>query len=162
MATSAAATNAGTAAASGSSSGDEDKISVFVRVRPLSQNEHDAKAPLCLRQSGPSNLAFLGPLDDDGRGGGGGNGGAEERAFNFDRIFWGESQSAVFERVGPPVIQNAWRGLNSSVLAYGQTGSGKTHTIMKVSRLLMSGCMCCAALAAAAAATHEILGRVRP
>ena len=45
----------------------------------------------------------------------------------FDASF---DTSALFEEVGKPVVKEAMRGINGTILAYGQTSSGKTHTML--------------------------------
>lgn len=45
----------------------------------------------------------------------------------FDSSF---DTSSLFEEVGKPVVKEAMRGINGTILAYGQTSSGKTHTML--------------------------------
>lgn len=59
----------------------------------------------------------------------------EGRTYNFDAVF-GDSQcgtpatqESVFEVLGEPLAQNAFRLYNGCVLAYGQTGAGKSYSI---------------------------------
>lgn len=33
-------------------------------------------------------------------------------------------------QIGLPVLREALRGINGTILAYGQTGSGKTHSLL--------------------------------
>eukprot|EP00756_Hemistasia_phaeocysticola_P050161 Hpha_TRINITY_DN2483_c0_g1::TRINITY_DN2483_c0_g1_i1::g.24623::m.24623/K17914/KIF13; kinesin family member 13 len=57
--------------------------------------------------------------------------------FTFDHCICSTSsdapeyvdQAALYQQLGRALLDNAWRGLNSSLLAYGQTGSGKTYSI---------------------------------
>eukprot|EP01065_Artemidia_motanka_P008436 TRINITY_DN1424_c0_g1_i1.p1 TRINITY_DN1424_c0_g1~~TRINITY_DN1424_c0_g1_i1.p1 ORF type:complete len:1311 (+),score=437.91 TRINITY_DN1424_c0_g1_i1:77-4009(+) len=61
--------------------------------------------------------------------------------FTFDHCVWsaGEStdpdappsvnQFSLYHQLGKGLLDNAWKGLNSSLVAYGQTGSGKTYSI---------------------------------
>eukprot|EP01062_Namystynia_karyoxenos_P047399 TRINITY_DN3572_c0_g1_i1.p1 TRINITY_DN3572_c0_g1~~TRINITY_DN3572_c0_g1_i1.p1 ORF type:complete len:1422 (+),score=450.65 TRINITY_DN3572_c0_g1_i1:77-4267(+) len=66
--------------------------------------------------------------------------------FTFDHCIWSHArsaapgspaeedppmvnQAALYEKLGRGLLDNAWRGFNSSLLAYGQTGSGKTYSI---------------------------------
>lgn len=54
----------------------------------------------------------------------------ESKEFFFDQVFPQEStQSLVYESIGAPLVDNVFRGYNSSLLAYGQTGTGKTYTM---------------------------------
>ncbi|CAE7835518.1 KIF18A [Symbiodinium sp. CCMP2592] len=51
--------------------------------------------------------------------------------FGFDGVFGEQSaQRDVFMQIGLPVLREALRGINGTVLAYGQTGSGKTHSLL--------------------------------
>lgn len=48
-----------------------------------------------------------------------------EVAFQFDRVFWTETQQQeIFNVVCRPQIDNVLRGCNACCFAYGQTGSG--------------------------------------
>ena len=50
--------------------------------------------------------------------------------FHFDSVFDPNiSNQKIFKDEIQPMIQNAIKGYNTTVLAYGQTSSGKTHTI---------------------------------
>ena len=37
---------------------------------------------------------------------------------------------SLFDSVGKPIVEEAMRGVNGTILAYGQTSSGKTHTML--------------------------------
>eukprot|EP00439_Symbiodinium_sp_Y106_P037763 s102_g4.t1 len=55
----------------------------------------------------------------------------EGTEFAFDGVFGEQSaQRDVFMQIGLPVLREALRGINGTVLAYGQTGSGKTHSLL--------------------------------
>jgi centromeric protein E len=50
--------------------------------------------------------------------------------FHFDRVFKPEiSTDSIFHKDIQPMIFDALKGYNVTILAYGQTSSGKTHTI---------------------------------
>ncbi|KAJ9470553.1 Kinesin-like protein K39 [Diplonema papillatum] len=64
------------------------------------------------------------------------------QTYSFDHCFWSinnheeteglapyASQEDVYSTLGVPVIDNALKGFNSSIIAYGQTGSGKSYSI---------------------------------
>ncbi|CAJ1357703.1 unnamed protein product [Effrenium voratum] len=54
-----------------------------------------------------------------------------EKEFGFDGVFSeSTAQRDVFMQIGLPVLREALRGINGTVLAYGQTGSGKTHSLL--------------------------------
>ena len=65
-----------------------------------------------------------------------------KKHFEFDHCLWSipdtderrykqpfATQSDVYDRLGSPVVDNAMKGFNSSVIAYGQTGSGKSYSV---------------------------------
>ena len=75
-----------------------------------------------------------------------------QRPFTFDHCFWSirdtedttynipyASQKDVYEKLGSPVIDNALKGFNSSIIAYGQTGSGKSYSVFGPQGSLGSG-----------------------
>jgi kinesin family protein 1 len=39
-------------------------------------------------------------------------------------------QKTVFKDVGLGILENAWKGFNTSLFAYGQTGSGKSWSVI--------------------------------
>ena len=45
----------------------------------------------------------------------------------FDSSF---DTKSLFDSVGKPIVKEAMRGINGTILAYGQTSSGKTHTML--------------------------------
>jgi centromeric protein E len=50
--------------------------------------------------------------------------------FHFDRVFKSDiSTESIFNKDIQPMISDALKGYNVTILAYGQTSSGKTHTI---------------------------------
>lgn len=60
------------------------------------------------------------------------------RSFRYDHAFNSvdpssqlhASQRRIYEKLGRPILDNAFRGLNNCIFAYGQTGSGKSYTMM--------------------------------
>eukprot|EP01062_Namystynia_karyoxenos_P073652 TRINITY_DN70466_c0_g1_i1.p1 TRINITY_DN70466_c0_g1~~TRINITY_DN70466_c0_g1_i1.p1 ORF type:complete len:958 (+),score=377.56 TRINITY_DN70466_c0_g1_i1:91-2874(+) len=91
-------------------------VNVFARVRPAGSGE-----PCCLKWDDAGPAQYVAPAPPGG--------GGQERRYNFDGVFAPDSQEAVYERVGRPVVHNAITGYNGTIFAYGQTGSGKTHTM---------------------------------
>ncbi|EAS01911.2 kinesin motor domain protein (macronuclear) [Tetrahymena thermophila SB210] len=54
----------------------------------------------------------------------------ESTEFAFDQIFREDQNNImIYSKALQPYIQDALRGINTTVFAYGQTCSGKTHTI---------------------------------
>jgi hypothetical protein len=70
-----------------------------------------------------------------------------ERKFTFDHALWSfdgftidekgyntpdipkyKDQLYVWEKLGTTLLDNAWKGKNSTIFAYGQTGAGKSFT----------------------------------
>ena len=50
--------------------------------------------------------------------------------FHFDRTFPSTAtQQDVYGKVGHSLMEDTFKGYNTSIIAYGQTGSGKTHTM---------------------------------
>jgi len=39
-------------------------------------------------------------------------------------------QQIIFNDLGLEVLDNAWKGYNTSLFAYGQTGSGKSYSML--------------------------------
>ena len=54
----------------------------------------------------------------------------DERNYEFDGTFGADSrQEQIFDVVGRPCVQHAFKGLCSALLCYGQTGTGKSFTM---------------------------------
>lgn len=61
-----------------------------------------------------------------------------DHLFQYDHIFWScdetnrkyVSQETVFNVIGEPLLDSAFRGYNACLFAYGQTGSGKSYSMM--------------------------------
>ena len=53
-----------------------------------------------------------------------------KKTATFDYVFGpDDSNEAVFDAIGAPLVGRAKEGMVGVVFAYGQTGSGKTHTM---------------------------------
>ena len=98
-------------------------IQVFVRVRPLNQNE--------LGQAYGGRSVVETPKIR------GGKIGTEihlcqpqKKTYTYDRVFGTDSkQGDVFKAVAGPLIKEVLDGYNCTVFAYGRTGTGKTYTM---------------------------------
>eukprot|EP01060_Flectonema_neradi_P029691 TRINITY_DN4156_c0_g1_i1.p1 TRINITY_DN4156_c0_g1~~TRINITY_DN4156_c0_g1_i1.p1 ORF type:complete len:1040 (+),score=261.65 TRINITY_DN4156_c0_g1_i1:321-3122(+) len=123
-----------------------NNVKVFLRVRPFNQRElkiHEEHYDSMLRSiidmpQGPEGpihfLEKVGEGDDEDY--------AVSEVFDFDKGLWSitpeqqpydfqyASQRTVFDEIGRPALDNAWKGFNTCIFAYGQTGAGKTHTMM--------------------------------
>jgi len=54
----------------------------------------------------------------------------EEHSFAFDLVFdQNTPQPLVWEKIGVPILEQAFSGYNGTIFAYGQTGSGKTWSM---------------------------------
>lgn len=108
----------------------ERNLTVAVRVRPMNARE----------------LAYVGTTDvvkanrqeiviRSNQCGGQNN---LDHIFQYDHVFWScneenpqfASQTDVFECMGKPLLDSAFRGYNACLFAYGQTGSGKSFSMM--------------------------------
>ncbi|KAL0432068.1 UNVERIFIED_CONTAM: Kinesin-like protein KIN-7H [Sesamum radiatum] len=106
------------------SKGNEERIYVSVRLRPLNDNaisSNDASDWECISNDTIvyKNASFL----------------ASERsmhttAYTFDRVFRSDcSTREVYEQGAKGVALSVVNGMNSTIFAYGQTSSGKTYTM---------------------------------
>lgn len=97
-------------------------VLVVVRVRPLSQREHNARSGECLQADGTTSLSVQ-------------REGEKDVKFTFDCIMrQGVAQRDVFDRTGRPLLHKVLEGYNGCLFAYGQTGSGKTYTMQGEAR----------------------------
>ncbi|XP_045804017.1 kinesin-like protein KIN-7E isoform X2 [Trifolium pratense] len=105
--------------------GQEEKIYVAIRVRPLNEREksrNDVSEWECISHNA---IRFKN------------NGHAEQRdTYAFDRVF-GEKcpTKQVYEQGIKEVALSVVRGINCSIFAYGQTSSGKTYTMTGITEL---------------------------
>ncbi|CCW64265.1 unnamed protein product [Phytomonas sp. EM1] len=135
---------------------ETEKVHVAIRVRPLNKRERISKKPICLSVNDSTKqlsivegvkleLGEVPPFSD----------GPSEKisrtTFQFDNIFWSlkpseensgmspATQEDVFNEIGIPLVNHAFRGFNSCLFAYGQTGSGKTYTMMGADVAVLEG-----------------------
>uniref|UniRef100_A0A914MAM0 Kinesin-like protein n=1 Tax=Meloidogyne incognita TaxID=6306 RepID=A0A914MAM0_MELIC len=112
--------------------GGSTKLSVFVRVRPLDLNNRNKGEFECISVVDNKRLLLVDPdkfSADPLR-----QNRAQERSFNFDRVFGPTSSEIDVQeemRSSQGLIDNLVQfGRNGTVLAYGPTGTGKTHTMV--------------------------------
>eukprot|EP00941_MAST-03F_sp_MAST-3F-sp1_P005231 g5231.t1 len=101
-----------------SESDNENRIKVFVRVRPLTPTEGGKER--------------IGVIDNAIRVESSSKRGKKSVSFdfNFDGVFPTTcSQSQINKVVGQSCVRDLLKGYNSTIFAYGQTGSGKTYTM---------------------------------
>ncbi|XP_036801433.1 kinesin-like protein KIF12 [Oncorhynchus mykiss] len=105
----------------------ESNVIVAVRVRPLTEDEHNR---------GDETIVYCPDQHSLLVGASG-----QERAFVFDVVLGPESsQHAMFQECGMTrLIDMAVQGFCCTVFAFGQTGSGKTYTITGPHSLFLEG-----------------------
>ncbi|KAL2512364.1 ATP binding microtubule motor family protein [Abeliophyllum distichum] len=105
----------------GIGNGTEEKILVFVRLRPLSEKEivrNEAADWECINAT---TILYRNSLKE--RSG-------LPPAYTFDRVFRGDcSTREVYLEGIKDVALSTVTGINSTIFAYGQTSSGKTYTM---------------------------------
>ncbi|KAJ1724914.1 Kinesin-like protein kif15 [Coemansia erecta] len=94
-----------------------DNIQVFMRIRPLSEDEYrrDRTTESAVRFLSESTVSI-----------------PSQRTENFTFDFVGNetcTQQDVFDAVGRRAVERCMQGYNGTIFAYGQTGSGKTFTM---------------------------------
>ena len=104
-----------------------NRVSVCVKIRPLSRDEIAAGSKSCLDVS----LAKSGDLRvfQTDR--------CQycsyfrlDKLFSFDHVYSEEdTQQMIFEDIGKPMVEACMNGYNTCIFAYGQTGSGKTYAM---------------------------------
>ncbi|XP_024310635.1 LOW QUALITY PROTEIN: kinesin-like protein KIN-7J [Brachypodium distachyon] len=110
--------------------GDEERILVSVRLRPVNAREAERGDGDEWECAGPTTLKFLGNIP--------------ERAmfpatYTYDRVFSPECDTRqVYEEGAKEVALSVLSGINSSIFAYGQTSSGKTYTMVGVTEHSMA------------------------
>ena len=106
----------------------DEKIGVFVRIRPLNTKEtkHQEKYAIRVEPDGLKlNLDHVkgelpSTLDKH-----------KDSKFVYDKIFGPKiTTDKIFGDDLKEIITSTLKGFNSTVFVYGQTGSGKTHTLM--------------------------------
>ena len=92
----------------------EEAITVAVRLRPLSQKEHEKGATSGWNIPGPTSICDL-----EGK-----------NSFVYDWVFPAtQSTESLFEELAEKIVWGVLEGYNGCMFCYGQTGSGKTHTM---------------------------------
>ncbi|KAG5474184.1 hypothetical protein CUR178_04297 [Leishmania enriettii] len=90
------------------------RVQVSLRIRPVGKADRQGtKTVVRVVEGGVV-------VDDEQR---------TKRAYQFDHVFNGD-QAEVFETIGRPMLEEAYKGFNVCLFAYGQTGSGKTYSLL--------------------------------
>ncbi|CAL8082399.1 unnamed protein product [Orchesella dallaii] len=104
-----------------SSPSEMTKVSVAVRVRPLIEREKKGDAQIHW-QIGPQELR---PFDAEAK-----RIVPNSSTYTYDHVFTQSTQTQqVYDKVVSPIVKQAFKGFNGTILCYGQTSSGKTHTL---------------------------------
>nr|TKS10891.1 kinesin-1-like protein PSS1 [Populus alba] len=92
-------------------------ITVCARFRPLSAKERkDSCDSICISSIDSESFIFKDEKD--------------ECTYSFDKVFYEESMQAdVFEFLALPIVKDAVKGVNGTIITYGQTGAGKTYSV---------------------------------
>ena len=103
---------------SGTQSADKGtRIQVAVRIRPLNRSDGSNEKVVVRVDPDDRNSVAV----DDGAG-------RRSKSFSYDGVFVGD-QREVYDTIGRPMLEEAYKGFNVCLFAYGQTGSGKTFSI---------------------------------
>nr|XP_034961783.1 kinesin-like protein KIF20A [Zootoca vivipara]XP_034961784.1 kinesin-like protein KIF20A [Zootoca vivipara] len=112
-------------------SGDNGKVKVYARVRPLKQTEmekQEDKGCVCIENS--ETLLLKAPKDSFTMRNTERGVGQAVHKFTFSQIFGPEvGQAAFFDATIKDVVKDVLHGQNWLVYTYGVTNSGKTYTI---------------------------------
>ncbi|KAF4364960.1 hypothetical protein G4B88_021777 [Cannabis sativa] len=103
----------------GSESGKKmSNIAVCARFRPLSTKERrDDGDSICIQCLDSDTFTFK----DEKEG---------NSTFTFDRVFYENSEQAqVYDFLALPIVQDAVKYTNGTIITYGQTGAGKTYSM---------------------------------
>lgn len=99
-------------------SGEEENVKVFCRVRPPSARELDSGYRACVEVDEEANCVRVATQPTPS-------------PFTFDHVAGTETdQESVFKLVGRGVSEGCLEGYNGTIFAYGQSGSGKTYTML--------------------------------
>ncbi|KAL9356167.1 hypothetical protein Peur_049420 [Populus x canadensis] len=92
-------------------------ITVCARFRPLSTKERkDSCDSICISSIDSESFIFKDEKD--------------ECTYSFDKVFYEESMQAdVYEFFALPIVKDAVKGVNGTIITYGQTGAGKTYSV---------------------------------
>ena len=107
---------------------DDARVRVAVRVRPFNDREVALDSTSCVRMA-DTKTTITHPST------------GQETTFTFDHSFNSNdnnnnytnkpaTQADVFQKVGHEVLESAWNGYNVCLFAYGQTGSGKSYSMV--------------------------------
>ncbi len=94
----------------------DDRIGVFVRIRPYQEKEANSTFILQQTETDITVKDKESVKESDLR-------------FSFDHVFSPKTdQQELYDRIGQPIVDSSFEGINGTIFAYGQTSSGKTYT----------------------------------
>ena len=104
-----------------------EPLRVDLRIRPMTETERRLKDQRnCFRLTSDTSVAMVPPPGSQHFK----TKGTVEAHFEFSRVFAeGASQQDMFEKVGLPLLIDAFEGKDATLMAYGNSGSGKTFTM---------------------------------
>lgn len=103
-------------------SGQKRGVGVVVRVRPTAQFAHGA---LMVDTDRHTVDLKLDATHDDVV-----NNQVNNFSFKYHKVLLNASQDTVYEQCAHEVVEQAFKGINGTIMAYGQTGAGKTFTMV--------------------------------
>ncbi|XP_076960313.1 kinesin-like protein KIN-7F [Bidens hawaiensis] len=110
--------------------GQEEKIFVAVRLRPMNAKElakNDSSDWECVNEN---TIVYMNAMLERSK---------YPNAYTFDRVYRSDSTTRqVYEEGVRRVALSALNGINSSIFAYGQTSSGKTYTMTGITQHAIS------------------------
>lgn len=93
-----------------------ENVKVFIRVRPLKDNEKESNSRNVIKLE--QNLITL-------------KAARIEKTFQFSKIFDEcSTQMDLYRSVAVPIVEKVLKGYNGTIFAYGQSGTGKTYTMI--------------------------------
>ena len=127
-----------TGGAGGGGGGGGGNIKVVVRVRPFNNREIDRNAKCIVQMKDAQTVLQPPPEAEDRLRKISKDGTISQRTFKFDKSYWSfdkadpnyAGQDNLFDDLGTPLLDNAFKGYNNCIFAYGQTGSGKSYSMM--------------------------------
>merc|ERR1719502_26416 len=97
-------------------------VGVVVRVRPTAQFAHGA---LNIDTERNSIELKLDASHDEVV-----NNQVNNFSFKYHKVLLNASQDTVYDLVAHDIVEQAFKGINATIMAYGQTGAGKTFTMV--------------------------------
>eukprot|EP00758_Cryptobia_borreli_P015414 Tbor_TRINITY_DN6022_c0_g2::TRINITY_DN6022_c0_g2_i5::g.10624::m.10624/K10397/KIF6_9; kinesin family member 6/9 len=111
--------------------GKEDRVHVFLRIRPNKERRGSSEEGYVIDSSQPNQSKVSFHVDRKKMGESDyANNSIEDYTFQYDKVFGPKAtQDDIFNSVAKDCVISALDGYNSTIFAYGQTGSGKTYSI---------------------------------